>query len=501
MTDRHDARSWETFLPPTYKWLESLDVSVTTDLPSQSCLIIPVKYDDGIDLAGTKLAADKRKLIEVQAKSAGWRGKGSEFLCVGDQTVLLVPVAKLDVGAVRLSREAGFSAAKATGSREFETVVFVDNGDYSALSAFEGYCQGAYSQGLFKGEAEKKSLPKKITLLEPGVKAAAVAEVKSLSRALLFTRMLQDAPANWLTPERWGKIAMDYFRTKSVEVSVLGRSELLALNMGSFLSVASGSPLDPKLISIKINGKKPGKRVALVGKGLTFDAGGISIKPSLGMGEMKYDMSGGAAVMGAAHFLCDHQPEVDVHCIIGAVENMPSGTATRPGDIVQARNGKTIEVLNTDAEGRLVLADLLCYAAEAKPNLIIDLATLTGAVLQGLGSAGAGLMANKDEVAAYIMNVGRKMGEPFWQLPLWPELAAEVKSDCADLKNIAKPNVMAGTIIGGIFLKEFVPDSIPWAHMDIAGTGWNCAATGYPKSGGSGFAVRTIAEICRHFEL
>jgi leucyl aminopeptidase len=250
------------------------------------------------------------------------------------------------------------------------------------------------------------------------------------------------------------------------------------------------------MIVIEIAGANPNETVALIGKGLTFDSGGISLKPGLGMGEMKYDMSGGAAVLGAAYFLGSVRPKSKVVCIIGAVENMPGPTATRPGDVVVAMNGKTIDVQNTDAEGRLVLCDLLHYAnVTYKPTLMVDIATLTGAVLHALGHAGAALMSNDQHTADHVLKTAREQGEPFWQLPLWPELEKEVKGECSDLANIAKPNVQAGTIIGGIFLAEFV-GSTKWVHLDIAGTGWGCRATGFPAAGGSSFGLRTMVALC-----
>jgi leucyl aminopeptidase len=274
---------------------------------------------------------------------------------------------------------------------------------------------------------------------------------------------------------------------------------MTALGMGSFLSVADGGNTEPRTIVIEIDGKDNSKSIALVGKGLTFDSGGISIKPSAGMEEMKYDMSGGAAVLGVARYFSKVKPPVKVVCIIGASENMPSGTATKPGDIVRAMNGKTIEVLNTDAEGRLVLADCLHYAiSQYKPAMVIDIATLTGAVLMALGCVGAALMANDAATAQHILKAAEGMGEPLWQLPLWPELEKETKSEIADLKNIAKANVKGGSIMGGMFLKEFVGDA-KWAHLDIAGTGWNCQATGYPPGGGSTFGLRTMVAACMRF--
>ena len=277
---------------------------------------------------------------------------------------------------------------------------------------------------------------------------------------------------------------------------VWGRDEILKNKMGSFHSVAQGTHIDPKFIAIEIEGKDTSRWASLVGKGLTFDSGGISLKPSSGMHEMKYDMCGGAAVLGSAYYLGQVKPAVNVVCLIGAVENMPGAYATRPGDIVSSHSGKTIEVLNTDAEGRLVLVDLLSYAIETyKPDFVVDVATLTGAVLFGLGTIGAAVMSNQEKFCRYLEEKSHEQGEPLWQLPLWPELDQELKSDFADLKNITSPAVKAGSITAAVFLKQFVGETT-WAHLDIAGTGWDCKATGFPKSGACAFSMRTLSKAC-----
>lgn len=286
-----------------------------------------------------------------------------------------------------------------------------------------------------------------------------------------------------------------------MKCQILNKEQIAKLGMGSFISVSNGSNFEPRLIRIEIDGRDSSKTVALVGKGLTFDSGGTSLKPALGMGEMKYDMSGGAAVLATAHYLAKNKPATNVVCLIGAVEkNILSAGATRPSDVVKSMSGKTIEILNTDAEGRLVLCDVMHYArTEFKPALMIDIATLTGAVLYALGHAGAGLMVNDQKAADYVSKVARDVGEPLWQLPMWPELEKEVKSEVADLANIAKPSVLAGTILAATFLREFAGDT-PWAHVDIAGTAVGCAATGYPSGGASAYGVRLLAGACMQFE-
>jgi leucyl aminopeptidase len=304
-----------------------------------------------------------------------------------------------------------------------------------------------------------------------------------------------------MNSECLAQIAQDISFDYKLEFNVKGRQEISEMGMGAFESVAQGTETDPKLITITVPGRDRSRKVALVGKGLTFDSGGISLKPSLGMGEMKYDLCGGAAVIGVAHYLAKVSPPTDVVCVVGAVENLPGRMATRPGDVVTTMSGKTVEILNTDAEGRLVLCDLLHYVQKQfKPEFIIDTATLTGAVLMALGSVGSALISDNDRFCEYVLRVSKDVGEPLWRLPLWPEFKKEVKSDIADLKNIANPNVRAGTILAGVFLKEFIQQDTLWAHIDIAGTAWNCQATGFQGSGGTGFILRTMASACLQWE-
>lgn len=497
MTDRHSNRHWDSFLPPAFNWIDDLNVSPVTKTTNTGWTAVPVacKADPEVK---AQLPGNLVKDITTKIKSIGWKANSPLPIEIDGSNLILCPITKLDVTNSQKGREMGLNLARSLEGMIYDTLTIASDEQANYHDVLEGYLCGCYDAGLFKGKHPDKKLPKEIQTLAP-LSDDEIAETKASAKSLLLTRLLQDAPASWLTPPKWGEIVKSLF--KNAEVEIMNREKLASLNMGSFLSVAAGSPLEPQLISIKIKGKNPKKTVALVGKGLTFDAGGISLKAPAGMGEMKYDMSGGAAVTGAAYFFSQCQPEHNVHCIIGAVENMPSGTATRPGDVVQASNGKTIEVLNTDAEGRLVLADCLVYASNQSPDLIMDFATLTGAVLHGLGHSGAAFMTPNEHVAQLIKSNGSRSGEPVWQLPLWPELTKEIKSEVADLKNIAKPNVLAGTIIGGVFLKEFVGKGIPWAHVDIAGTAWSCSATGYPKSGASAFGVKLMASVVRNLEL
>ena len=267
--------------------------------------------------------------------------------------------------------------------------------------------------------------------------------------------------------------------------------------MGSLLSVSKGSEEPAKMIILKYtpqkNTGKKGDLLALVGKGITFDTGGISLKPGEGMEAMKYDMSGGATVLGTMRAIGLLQPTIPVLGVVAAVENMPDGKASRPSDVVTAMNGKTIEILNTDAEGRLILADAVAYAEKQGATRIIDMATLTGAVIIALGNLNTGILGNDQEFIDEIIETGKEAGEDFWQLPVSKEYSKQIKSDIADIKNIG-PRGKGGTIMGAVFIQEFV-DKAKWAHLDIAGTAWADEGKPHQSKGPTGVAIRTLLKL------
>lgn len=499
--------SWKALLSASYHWLEKVTLSGATATVAGAHHVVAVKVDpndkDRFLVDASALPEATRTKLADAAKALGWRtSAGPLHLSVGDLGFTLVSVASTKVGSCQLARQLGLDAAKATKDLALTHVAFCAVANLSALDVFEGYAAGLYGTVGFKGTRKNgvEKMPTHVSLAGSTVTSAQISEVLELAKSQAVTRFLQDAPANYLTPVKFAEIAQDVAQDVGIRCKVLDKEQMTALGMGMFLSVSDGSVNEPRTIVLEIDGKDNSRTVALVGKGLTFDSGGISIKPSAGMEEMKYDMSGGAAVLGAAYFLGKVKPPVKVVCIIGATENMPSGSATKPGDVARAMNGKTVEIHNTDAEGRLVLGDCLHYAiSEFKPALVVDIATLTGAVLMALGCVGSAVLSNDQDTVRRVLSAGEKVGEPLWQLPLWPELEKEVKGEIADLKNIAKSSVKGGTIMGGMFLKEFVGET-PWAHLDIAGTGWNCQATGYPSSGGSAAGLRTLVAVCQSFE-
>jgi leucyl aminopeptidase len=323
---------------------------------------------------------------------------------------------------------------------------------------------------------------------------AAIDKAKLYADATAFARDLVNEPANELNPEVLSRIARKVAEESGLEFRVIEAAELKKLGAGAILGVGSGSKIPPRLIQLTYrSGKKKAKKTALVGKGITFDSGGLSLKPSKSMETMKCDMAGAAAVLCAMRSIPILHPDQDVIGILCAAENMPSGSAIRPGDVLRAMNGKSIEIINTDAEGRLVLADGLSWAVKEGATEIIDLATLTGACVIGLGPYVAGIMSNNQDLTNRIMEASKRTGERFWELPIPDEYDYMVKSDIADMKNLA-PSSEAGAIQGALFLREFIGDA-KWAHLDIAGPAWYDKDFFYIPKNGSGFGVRTLLEM------
>jgi leucyl aminopeptidase len=278
-------------------------------------------------------------------------------------------------------------------------------------------------------------------------------------------------PGNLCTPDFLADTGRDLAKRHAMKVTVLGRAEMEKEGMGAFLCVAQGTPQDPKLIALEYRkGPAGGKPIVLVGKGLCFDTGGISIKPAQGMEHMKFDMCGAAGVLGAMEAIALMKLPVNVVGLVGATTNMPSGTAVKPGDVVKSQLGKTIEIINTDAEGRLVLADVLSFARRFEPAAVIDAATLTGACVIALGHNATGVFGPEEKLVEEVIAAGKRSGEPGWPLPVWDDYKELIKSDVADIKNSGgRP---AGSISAAMFLKEFT-ESYPWVHLDIAGTAYS----------------------------
>jgi leucyl aminopeptidase len=408
--------------------------------------------------------------------------------------------ARDELDAERL-RVAAAVAAKEAASLEPAALAWalpeLDDREAAAEAVVAGTILAGYRFDRFKsGGDEEPPRLESLTLLGPEELTGAAEAARVAAEAQNRARDLQSTPANVATPtflaERAEQIAADF---DSVTAEVLGRAELEEKKMGGILAVSQGGPQEPKLIVLRYAGGGAGQTLGFVGKGVTFDTGGISLKPGAGMQDMKMDMSGAAAVLEAVAAIAELALPIDLIAVVPSTENMPSGTAIKPGDVITQYDGTTVEVNNTDAEGRLILADALAYAIELGAERIVDLATLTGAAVIALGSTYAALICNDDALAEAVTAAGDESGELTWRLPLHPEYKELMKGTVADLSNLAKKR-KAGTITAGAFLEEFVGET-PWAHVDIAGTAWDVGRP-YVGSGPSGFGVRLLVELARH---
>jgi len=361
----------------------------------------------------------------------------------------------------------------------------------------------AYAFDRYKTKRKDDDKPpasRKVTVAVGDVAAArgAYGSRAAVAKGALMARDLVNEPANILYPEEFARRA-GALKKLGVMVEVLDIPKLKKLGMNALLGVGQGSAHEPHVVVMRWNGGKKGDApVAFIGKGVCFDTGGISIKPSAGMEDMKGDMAGAACVTGLMHALSARKAKVNAVGVIGLVENMPDGKAQRPGDIVKSMSGQTIEIINTDAEGRLVLGDVIWYAADRfKPKFMVDLATLTGAIIVALGHEYAGMFANNDQLAERLTKAGEATGEVVWRMPLTKEYDKLIDSKFADMKNTG--GRMGGAITAAQFIKRFVSDKTPWAHLDIAGTGFDSRQNDINKSWGSGWGVRLLDRLVKDY--
>lgn len=414
--------------------------------------------------------------------------------------IVLVGLGKAEALDAWAAEKAGGYAAALLGREEAASIATGELSGALAAHVALGAVLGAYHFSLYHGapEALKNHKLAALSVLTDGVAEAEALwpSLSAVAQGVVLTRDLVSEPANVLTPVEFAERAAT-LRAHGLDVDVFDRDALEALGFGALLGVAQGSANEPRMVVLRWNGGKEGEApLAFVGKGVTFDSGGISIKPAAGMEDMKWDMAGAGVVAGLMTTLALRKAQVNAVGLVGLVENMVSGTAQRPGDVVRSASGKTIEVLNTDAEGRLVLADVLWYARERfAPKLMVDLATLTGAIIIGLGNEYAGLFSNDEALASGLADAGAFTGEKLWRMPLGKEYDALLKSDIADMKNISGGRG-AGSITAAQFLQRFVGET-PWAHLDIAGVTWATKARhGQPK-GATGFGVRLLDRFVR----
>jgi leucyl aminopeptidase len=478
-------------------------------LPERGTVIVPVGHDGTLSAAATALdemsgGLVRRALGAVEGGSK--HGRSVELFLpagLGLDRIILLPLGKADgIGRLDLEEAGGTLAQKLRALKVREAALVSPAGlnlplpaaDAAAAlalgAALRAYRFTRYRTGDGKDEDDRG--PERLSVAVDGAEAA-IAGARSLADAVCRARDLVAEPGNVLTPKAFAD-ACAGLADMGVEVEILDRAELTRLGMNALLGVAQGSAEPPFVAIMSWRGGGEEAPLALVGKGVCFDTGGISIKPAQGMEDMKADMGGAAAVFGAMAALAGRKARANVVGVVGLVENMPSANAQRPGDVVRSMAGKTIEVVNTDAEGRLVLCDVLHYTRERfKPRAMIDLATLTGAVIVALGHEQAGLFANDETLAADLTAAADSTGELLWRLPLGKAYEKHIKSDIADIKNLGRGRE-AGSTAGAVFLQQFVGDT-PWAHLDIAAMAWSSRDLPLSGKGATGFGVRLLDRL------
>jgi leucyl aminopeptidase len=486
--------------------------TITRALPDVETPLLAVLLPTAATVPASLAALDKAGggLIGRAVAAGDFRGKRDETLLVYPaggkaQRVLLVGVGKpeeIDRNAIRRGAAVAAKRARTLAPTIALAVAAEARGslggrDLGQVLA-EGVAQGAWSFLELKQAAPDDKKPQ-LTAVELVADQALTADIEAgrrLGDAVAaghdVARYLQMQPGNVCTPSYLAERAKALAAAHGFALTVLDRAAMKAEGMGALLAVAQGTLEEPRFIVLEYRPAGAAAPVVLVGKGVTFDSGGISIKPAQSMEEMKYDMSGAAAVLGTFEVLGRLKPKINVVGIIPATENLPSGTAVKPGDVVKSHAGKTIEIINTDAEGRLILCDALSYAKRFKPAVAIDAATLTGAVVVALGHLATGLMGNDDALVAEVREAGERAGERCWPFPLWSDYRDLLKSDIADVKNSAGRG--AGTIAGGWFLREFV-DGFPWVHLDIAGTAYTENDAAHQAKGPTAVGVRLFTEF------
>jgi leucyl aminopeptidase len=488
-----------------------MQVRLIHDAPSSvraGALVVPFFSDSGLEAAAQAVDAELGGVIADALSAGEVRGRLGDHVLVYAKGKPYRRILAVGLGERSsfephlLARYAGI-AVRYLGRRNIEEIAIAlpsqAKGREAACASFvaEGAITGAFETSLYQERPERRLVTTSVAVLSEGFDGAAlergVARGVILGEAVNLARRLAITPANDMTPTQLAAEATAVAERGGLEIDVLDEARARKEGMGSFLSVAQGSSQPPKFIVLRYNGDPSSKEMlALVGKGITFDTGGISIKPAERMEDMKYDMSGGAGVIAAMSALAGLKPKLNVVGIVPATENMPGGKATKPGDIVTAMNGKTIEVINTDAEGRLILADALVYANKLGATKIVDAATLTGACVIALGHASSAAISNNDAFAADFLTVAKPTGERYWQMPYYEDYTAQMKSDIADLKNTG--GRAAGTLTAAAFLKEFVNDT-PWVHLDIAGTAYLENESAWQAKGPTGTPVRAFVAL------
>jgi leucyl aminopeptidase len=492
-------------------------------LPSKGALVVGVTQGNKLSPSATALDKKSGGAVKRAIAASRFTGRKGEFLellappKLGNSRLLLAGLGEVSkLNALDLENLGGSVYANLATGGETEVSIIVDDlkrarSEPSARAA--RYAYGAllrsyrFDKYRTKEKPEKKPSLKRLSVLveNPGAARKVMQDLTKVAEGVFFTRDLVSEPANVIYPESFAE------RTRSltalgVKVQALGVATMRRQGMGALLGVGQGSVREPRLVVMQWNGApaakgQAAKPIAIVGKGVTFDTGGISIKPAAGMEDMKWDMGGAGVVAGLMKALAGRKAKVNVVGVCGLAENMPDGNAQRPGDIVTSMSGQTIEVLNTDAEGRLVLADALWYTQQRfNPRAVIDLATLTGAIIVALGNEYAGVFSNDDKLAKILSDAGEATGEGVWRMPLGEEYDKLLDTPAADIKNIGGGRA-GGSITAAQFLQRFIKDGTAWAHIDIAGVTWASKDKPTVPKGGTAFGVRLLNEmIAAHYE-
>lgn len=481
-----------------------MELTFSKNCPATGTLILPVAKDAEIALPAD-LAGAEAEVLRA-ARASDFTGKPGQTAMVAgpeampEATIILLGAGALNTEDALAMQRLGGKAAALSVKKTKQLAIIAPPGTAAAI-AF-GAVQRSYSFTKYMKKAEADQLPRLSSIAvvtDDADPEGTYAPMAALYQGVKLARDLVTEPPNVLYPESYAEICRDELTPLGVEVEVLGEAELAKHGMTMMLGVGQGSVRESKMVVMRWQGGASGDRpLALIGKGVTFDTGGISLKPGANMDEMKMDMGGSAAVVGAMKAIAGRKAACNVIGLIGLVENMPDGNAQRPGDIVDTMSGQTVEILNTDAEGRLVLGDVLTYAqTKYKPRAMVDLATLTGAILIALAHDYGGLFTEDDQLAADLIEAGRATGDELWRMPLGDVHREMIKSDVADMKNIGGRD--GGSSSAAAFLSRFVEKGTPWAHLDIAGTAWKKKDTDTEPKGGTGYGVRLLnAWVARH---
>ena len=489
-------------------------------LPASGALVVGVLEEAKLSPSAASLNKQTDSAVERAISASNFAGKKGELLEIvapanlSNSRILLVGLGNpTKLKEKDLQDIGGQAAAHLLKCGDEKAAFLIDKlrGGKRATERAAHYAYGAllrsyrFDKYKTKEKPEKQPKLKEIRMMVEEAPAAKrlFQRLEKVAQGVFFTRNLVTEPANVLFPKSLAAEAKKLSKL-GVKVQALGEKEMRKLGMGSLLGVAQGSDHEAQLLVMVWEGAPTAKDkapIAFVGKGVTFDTGGISLKPAGGMEDMKWDMGGSAAVVGLMHALAGRKAKVNAVGICGLVENMPSGSAQRPGDVVTSMSGQTIEVLNTDAEGRLVLADALWYTQKKfKPKLIVDLATLTGAIIVSLGNEHAGLFSNDDKLSDQLIAAGKTVGEPLWRQPMGPEYDKQIDCDVADMKNIGGGRA-GGAITAAQFLQRFIMEGTPWAHLDIAGVTWSPKDKPTAPKGGTGYGVRLLdAFVAENYE-